>query len=261
MPDDTRERVRKKYAELAVARTGAARAGAGQDLGVVEENGRGITGITSIVGDGEWVGRLVALGQALSDPIRVRKLKEAGLILEEKRGKWSYYSLDRGAVQDLLGEAIGRFAGEDAAPSRRNSNPWMKSLTRSAAVGKRDSPPDTICDGRGFPSPYWRPPMSPVVRGPATTIACDFSRLPATPGCRAGRFRGPPTGGHFSRASRRTAWCGTTVSRNRWTPSSSPPATARTWTTWSHSAPCGTMAARPSAREQVVPCPASTSSA
>jgi|SRR5215207_4049911 len=110
----------------------------------------------------ERVARLVALGQALSDPIRVRmlglmaaaasegrgccglpnlgvpasngernlgicvcefedyfqmgqskvsyhvrKLKEAGLIREEKRGKWSFYSLDREAVQDLLHEAGG----------------------------------------------------------------------------------------------------------------------------------------------------------
>jgi ArsR family transcriptional regulator len=34
----------------------------------------------------------------------VRKLKEAGLIREEKRGKWSFYSLDREAVQELLYE-------------------------------------------------------------------------------------------------------------------------------------------------------------
>lgn len=95
-------------------------------------------------GDEEHVGRLVALGRALADPIRVRmlgmmaegraccdlpdcgvpaedhdagicvcefeqvfgmgqskvsyhvkKLKEAGLVREEKRGKWSFYSLDR----------------------------------------------------------------------------------------------------------------------------------------------------------------------
>ena len=100
------------------------------------------------------VGRLVALGRALSDPIRVRmigmmaegrgccslpdcgvpaddrdvgicvcefegyfgmgqskvsyhlkKLKEAGLVREEKRGKWSFYSLDPGATETLLREA------------------------------------------------------------------------------------------------------------------------------------------------------------
>jgi ArsR family transcriptional regulator, arsenate/arsenite/antimonite-responsive transcriptional repressor len=110
----------------------------------------------------ERVSRLVALGQALSDPIRVRmlglmaaaasegrgccglpnlgapvdageenvgvcvcefedyfemgqskvsyhvrKLKEAGLIREEKRGKWSFYSLDQEAVQELLLETAG----------------------------------------------------------------------------------------------------------------------------------------------------------
>jgi ArsR family transcriptional regulator len=100
--------------------------------------------------DGE-VERLVALGRALSDPIRVRmlgmmaagrgccelpdcgvpsedqdagicvceferyfgmgqsrvsyhigKLKEAGLVREEKRGRWSFYSLDREAAEGLL---------------------------------------------------------------------------------------------------------------------------------------------------------------
>jgi ArsR family transcriptional regulator len=34
----------------------------------------------------------------------VRKLKEAGLVYEEKRGKWSFYSLNRKAVRQLLGE-------------------------------------------------------------------------------------------------------------------------------------------------------------
>jgi ArsR family transcriptional regulator, arsenate/arsenite/antimonite-responsive transcriptional repressor len=100
------------------------------------------------------VEQLVALGRALSDPIRVRmlgmmaggrgccdvpdcgvspedqdagicvceferyfrmgqskisyhlrKLKEAGLVREEKRGKWSFYSLDKEAADDLLGGA------------------------------------------------------------------------------------------------------------------------------------------------------------
>jgi ArsR family transcriptional regulator, arsenate/arsenite/antimonite-responsive transcriptional repressor len=103
---------------------------------------------------GERVARLVALGGALSDPIRVkmlgmmaegrgccslldcgvpaedqdvgicvckfmnhfgmgqskvsyhmRKLKEAGLVREEKRGKWSFYSLDQESVRGLLAEA------------------------------------------------------------------------------------------------------------------------------------------------------------
>ena len=119
-----------------------------EKLGVVEENGvrRG--------GPEEGVDRLVALGRALSDPIRVRmltmmaegrgccdlpdlgvpaededkgicvcefedyfgmgqskvsyhmkKLKDAGLVREERRGKWSFYSLDREAAEQLLGEA------------------------------------------------------------------------------------------------------------------------------------------------------------
>ena len=38
----------------------------------------------------------------------VRKLKEAGLIREEKRGKWSFYSLDSDAATQLLGELAGQ---------------------------------------------------------------------------------------------------------------------------------------------------------
>lgn len=112
-----------------------------------------------VVGD-ERVGRLVALGRALSDPIRVRmlgmmaegrscfdplldrsvpagadeeelgicvcefeehfgmgqskvsyhvkKLREAGLVREQKRGKWSFYSLDAEVARELLGEAASR---------------------------------------------------------------------------------------------------------------------------------------------------------
>jgi ArsR family transcriptional regulator, arsenate/arsenite/antimonite-responsive transcriptional repressor len=122
-----------------------------KELGVVEEN--------DVRRDGpeEDVDRLVALGRALSDPIRVRmlsmmaegrsccdfsgsgvpagegeegicvcefeevfsmgqskvsyhmkKLKDAGLVREERRGKWSFYSLDRDAASGLLGEAADR---------------------------------------------------------------------------------------------------------------------------------------------------------
>jgi ArsR family transcriptional regulator len=122
-----------------------------EELGVVEENG------VRKDGSEERVEQLVALGRALSDPIRVRmltmmadgrsccdfsasgvpvtegeegicvcefeaqfgmgqskvsyhmrKLKDAGLVREEKRGKWSFYSLDREAAGELLGEAAER---------------------------------------------------------------------------------------------------------------------------------------------------------
>ena len=122
-----------------------------KDLGVVEENG------VRKDGPEEGVERLVALGRALSDPIRVRmlgmmadgrgccdfsdsgvpadegeegicvcefeaqfgmgqskvsyhmrKLRDAGLVREERRGKWSFYSLDREAAGELLGEAADR---------------------------------------------------------------------------------------------------------------------------------------------------------
>ena len=125
-----------------------------RELGVVEENG---VGRGAPDAPDERVERLVALGRALSDPIRVRmlgmmadgrgccdfsdsgvpaeegdegicvcefedafsmgqskvsyhmrKLKEAGLVREEKRGKWVFYSVDREATSGLLGEAADR---------------------------------------------------------------------------------------------------------------------------------------------------------
>jgi ArsR family transcriptional regulator, arsenate/arsenite/antimonite-responsive transcriptional repressor len=121
------------------------------DLEVLEENG------VRRSASEEGVDRLVALGRALSDPIRVRmlsmmaegrsccdfsgsgvpadegeegicvcefeehfgmgqskvsyhvkKLKDAGLVREERRGKWAFYSLDREAAGALLGEAADR---------------------------------------------------------------------------------------------------------------------------------------------------------
>ena len=38
----------------------------------------------------------------------MKKLKDAGLVREERRGKWSFYSLDRAAASGLLGEAADR---------------------------------------------------------------------------------------------------------------------------------------------------------
>ena len=127
-----------------------------KELGVVEENG-----VVRRAGAEEGVERLVALGRALSDPIRVRmlsmmaegrsccdfsvsgvpadegeegicvcefeeqfgmgqsrvsyhmkKLKDAGLVREERRGKWSFYSLDREAAEELLGEAADHLLPE-----------------------------------------------------------------------------------------------------------------------------------------------------
>lgn len=120
-----------------------------QSLGVISRYGRASGGVD----DEARIGRLVALGSALSDPIRVRmlgmmaggrgccslpdcgvpaedqdagicvcefeayfgmgqskvsyhmkKLKEAGLAHEERRGRWSFYSLSRAAAHGLLAE-------------------------------------------------------------------------------------------------------------------------------------------------------------
>jgi ArsR family transcriptional regulator, arsenate/arsenite/antimonite-responsive transcriptional repressor len=132
----------------------------GEELGVVEENG------VRRDGPEEAVERLVALGRALSDPIRVRmlgmmadgrgccdfsssgvpadegdegicvcefedyfgmgqskvsyhmkKLKDAGLVCEEQRGKWSFYSIDREAAGELLSAAADRLL---SAPEKRS---------------------------------------------------------------------------------------------------------------------------------------------
>ena len=138
---------------------------ASRRLEVVEENGARTGGGEAI--PRERVEPIVALGRALSDPIRVRmlgmmadaaasgrgccdlpdlgvpaedgdagicvcefedrfgmgqskvsyhmrKLKEAGLVREEKRGRWSFYSLDGEAARELLGglsEHLGTRAG------------------------------------------------------------------------------------------------------------------------------------------------------
>ena len=130
------------------------------DLGIVEENGVRKGGAEEL-----GVQRLVALGRALSDPIRVRmlsmmaagrgccdfsgsgvpvgegeegicvcefeeafsmgqskvsyhvkKLKDAGLVTEERHGKWTFYSLDREAASVLLGEAADHLL---ASPEKR----------------------------------------------------------------------------------------------------------------------------------------------
>src|SRR5215211_5540437 len=121
-----------------------------RELEVIEERAGGSAGWEESAVDEERVARLVALGRALSDPIRVRmlgmmaegrsccglpdrgapvdsgeenlgicvcefeeyfgmgqskvsyhvgKLKDTGLVVEERRGKWSFYSLDREAVR------------------------------------------------------------------------------------------------------------------------------------------------------------------
>ena len=131
-----------------------------QELGVVEENG------VRRDGPEDGVERLVALGRALSDPMRVRmlgmmadgrsccdfsdsgvpadegdqgicvcefeevfgmgqskvsyhmkKLKDAGLVGEERRGKWSFYTLDREAAGELLGAAADRLLSD---PQKRS---------------------------------------------------------------------------------------------------------------------------------------------
>jgi ArsR family transcriptional regulator, arsenate/arsenite/antimonite-responsive transcriptional repressor len=48
----------------------------------------------------------------------MKKLKDAGLVHEERRGKWAFYSLDREAASGLLGEAADRLL---SAPEKRSA--------------------------------------------------------------------------------------------------------------------------------------------
>jgi ArsR family transcriptional regulator len=48
----------------------------------------------------------------------MRKLKDAGLVKEERRGKWAFYSLDREAAGRLLGEAANRLL---SSPEKRGA--------------------------------------------------------------------------------------------------------------------------------------------
>jgi ArsR family transcriptional regulator len=128
-----------------------------RDLEILEQKSRPATDEPA---PDERVERLVALGHALSDPIRVRmlgmmaagrgccdfadlgvpandedagicvcefedlfgmgqskvsyhmrKLKDAGLVSEERRGKWSFYSLDRGVAGQPLAETAAHLDG------------------------------------------------------------------------------------------------------------------------------------------------------
>jgi ArsR family transcriptional regulator len=76
--------------------------------------GRGCCGLPPVAsmpvpGDGESEGICVCefqewygLGQSKVS-YHLRILKEAGLILEETRGKWAFYSINRKAAKELLG--------------------------------------------------------------------------------------------------------------------------------------------------------------
>lgn len=50
----------------------------------------------------------------------LRKLKEAGLVREERRGKWSFYSLDRESAGALLEETSGYLGLSDQDTGRQS---------------------------------------------------------------------------------------------------------------------------------------------
>lgn len=137
-----------------------------RELEVLKEDDVRAPGTGGATGE-ERVVRLVALGRALSDPIRVRmlgmmaggrgccelpdcgvpagdqdagicvceferyfgmgqskvsyhlaRLKEAGLVREEKRGRWSFYSLDHEAAGRILSDTMEHL-GVPADPTGR----------------------------------------------------------------------------------------------------------------------------------------------
>jgi ArsR family transcriptional regulator, arsenate/arsenite/antimonite-responsive transcriptional repressor len=91
-------------------------------LGMLAAGGRGCCGLpdlgTPVAGEGDSPGICVCefeecfeMGQSRVS-YHVRKLKEAGLVREERRGKWSFYSLDRGAAGSLLAGVAGHLGVE-----------------------------------------------------------------------------------------------------------------------------------------------------
>ena len=101
--------IRVRMLNLLVAATVEGRGCCGlPDLGVpaeAEEKGIGVC-----VCEFE---RYFGMGQSKVS-YHLRKLKEAGLVREEKRGKWSFYSLDREAATQLVNE-LARHLGIRAA--------------------------------------------------------------------------------------------------------------------------------------------------
>lgn len=83
-------------------------------LAAAAKDGRGCCGLPNLgapVDDDDSPGICVCefvevygLGQSKVS-YHLGKLKEAGLVKEEKRGRWSFYSLDVEAAEDLLDEA------------------------------------------------------------------------------------------------------------------------------------------------------------
>lgn len=67
------------------------------DLGAPVEDGEGSVCVCEFT-------EVYGLGQSKVS-YHLGKLKEAGLVREEKRGRWSFYSLDVEAAGELLGEA------------------------------------------------------------------------------------------------------------------------------------------------------------
>ncbi len=53
----------------------------------------------------------------------LKQLRRAGLVLEQQRGKWVYYTLNRGALERFARAVAGRWTGEvrRTAPVRRAS--------------------------------------------------------------------------------------------------------------------------------------------
>lgn len=89
-------------------------------IGMMAE-GRGCCGLSEVEGErGICVcefQRRFGIGQSKVS-YHLAKLKEAGLIEEEKRGRWHYYALEREEVANLLGEVADHLLL--AAPQEAN---------------------------------------------------------------------------------------------------------------------------------------------
>ena len=92
---------------------------------------------------GELCARFDATGATISHHLSV--LKAAGLVSDEKRGKYIYYSLDTSVVEDIF--------------------TWLAGLCApggGAARGGVKTPPEKMAAGPGRPSAPWARRCSPL---------------------------------------------------------------------------------------------------
>jgi len=88
-----------------------------------------------------------ALGDIAASKLayHLKELRKAGLVAEERKGKWVYYTLDAPALERFTRRLLRRFLGERAAAGP------------TAAARTRTRPTTSCCDGSAPDRPAKRP--------------------------------------------------------------------------------------------------------